>query len=163
MSAGFGEIISLIAGTLYSVQQYWGCMCTNHNVIWGWLSVWSVYVSGELNYLVSLRTCAFGNPGNTSYFRNPLSHYNLCSGKYNTNICPFTNQQNAHPRGSDTFTIPRNLFCHLSRKVTVSLSCLRAGIYLRRYWVNQKVPLGFYIRYCRKTWMNFLANPICCF
>lgn len=50
-----------------SVQQYWGRMCTNHDVIWGWLSVWSVYVSGELNYLVSLRTRAFSNPGNTSF------------------------------------------------------------------------------------------------
>lgn len=71
VSAGFGEITLLFAGTLYrkglSVQQYWGRTWTNRDVIWGWLSVWSVYVSGELNYLVSLRTRASGNPGDTSF------------------------------------------------------------------------------------------------
>ena len=29
-----------------------------------------------------------------------------------------------------------------------------------KYWVGQKVHLGFSVRRCGETWLNFLVNPV---
>lgn len=56
---------------------------------------------------------------------------------------------------------PRSVFLSLLPSCTLSLLSVWAPAFTYvRYWVGQRARLGFPIRWYRKAWMNFWANPI---